>query len=119
LEPYLLDSIVEFDVCNQSLAYTTTGSATDGFFGLDLTLENKVLLSKIMILGWLSRNIQETLQMQNFITDRDFKTFSAAQNLSAKVELYNMKREEVNQAITDYGYRHNSWTDWRNQNFST
>ena len=117
VEPYLFDSIVDFDVCTQTLTYTASTEDVEGFFTETLTMENKVLLSQIMVLGWLSNNIQNVLQMQNFITDRDFKTFSAAQNLSARRDLLNTKREEVSQKLVDYGMRHNDWTDWKNQDF--
>jgi hypothetical protein len=117
VEPWLFDSIVDFDVCTQDLTYTASTDDVEGVFTETLTLENKVILSQLMVLGWLSNNIQTVLQMQNFITDRDFKTFSAAQNLSARRDLYNTKREEVSQKLVDYGMRHNDWTDWKNQNF--
>lgn len=117
IEPWLFDAVVDFDVCTQPLTYTVSGSAIEGSFSEDLTLENKVLLSQLMVLGWLSNNISNVLQMQNFITDRDFKTFSAAQNLSARRDLYNTKREEVSQKLVDYGLRHNDWTNWKLQEF--
>jgi hypothetical protein len=117
VEPWLFDSIVDFDVCTQDLTYTASTEDVEGVFTETLTLENKVILSQLMVLGWLSNNIQNVLQMQNFITDRDFKTFSAAQNLSARKDLYNTKREEVSQKLVDYGMRHNAWSEWKLGNF--
>jgi hypothetical protein len=119
IEPYLLDSIQEFDVCDQVLDYTVSGSATDGVFSLDLTMENKIVLSQLMILSWLARDIQNIIQMNNHITDRDFKTFSASQNLTAKRDYYNLKREELSQRLVNYSFKKNNWADWRNQDFAT
>jgi hypothetical protein len=118
VEPWLLDSIVEFDVCDQVLNYTpSTGSAVEGSFSLDLSLENKLMLSQMMVKYWLAKEISDVLQMQNFVTDKDFKTFSSAQNLKAKQDYYNTKREEISQLIVNYGYKKNDWADWRNQTF--
>ena len=120
LEPWLLDSIIEFnEICTQDLTYVPCSGLIEGYFSEDLTLENKIILSQLMVIAWLAKTIQNLTQISNFITDRDFKTFSAAQNLSAKKDLYNAKREEVSQILTNYGYRHNSWSNWQNQNFGT
>jgi hypothetical protein len=52
------------------------------------------------------------------VTDRDFKSFSAAQNLMAKKEYLIIKTEEIDKLLSDYQYRHVPWTDWQNQVFS-
>jgi hypothetical protein len=67
---------------------------------------------------WLAKTVQDILQMNNSLQDRDFKTFSQAQNLQAKQKLYNLKREEISQRLSEYGYKNNVWQDWRNQNFN-
>ena len=118
VEPWLLSSIVEFDVCNQSLDYTVTSGSAEGEFTETLTLKNKIILSQILTLYWLEKSIQETLQMQNLIQDKDFKMFSQAQNLDAKRQLYNNKREEISQILVNYGYANTLWSDWRNQDFA-
>jgi len=118
LEPWLLNSIVEFDICNQSLAYTVSGSATEGSFSVILSLENQLILALLMSKYWLAKSVQDILQMNNSLQDRDFKTFSQAQNLQTKQALYNSKREEVSQKLAEYGYKNNVWADWRNQEFN-
>ena len=117
LEPWLLNSIVDFDICNQSLVYAVSGSATEGSFTETLNLENQLILALIMSKYWLAKTVQEILQMNNNIQDRDFKTFSQAQNLQAKQALYNLKREEVSQRLNEYSYKNNVWADWKVQNF--
>ena len=118
LEPWLLDSINDFDICTQDLTYTTTSGSAEGYFAEDLTMQHKLILSQIMVKYWLTKSVQDILQMNNFVTDHDFKTFSAAQNLSAKKDLLNSKKEEISQMLIDYGYKNNNWTDWRNQTFA-
>ncbi len=121
VEPWLLDSISYFeDFCDQSLTYTvTSGSSAEGYFAEDLTMKNKLILSKLMVKSWLQKTINDVLQMQNFVTDRDFKTFSAAQNLKAKMDYLNSLKEELSQDIMDYSYKRNNWSEWNNQIFST
>jgi hypothetical protein len=119
LEPFLLNSINEFNgICTQSLTYVTSGSASEGYFAETLTLEHQLILSNIMVKYWLAKYINSVLQMGNQIQDRDFKTYSQAQNLKAKQDYYNSKREEISQLINDYSYKYNNFDDWRNQNFN-
>jgi len=114
LQPWLLMSIDSFDdICNQSLDYNLTTQN----FTQTLTQKNKNILAQTMIKFWLQKEVQDVLQMNNLIQDKDFKTFSAAQNLSAKQEAYNAKREEISQLLVDYGYANNDWTNWKLQNF--
>jgi hypothetical protein len=119
VEPWLFDAITEFEnVCDQALTYTaTSGSVTEGVFTETLSLENKVLLSQIMVLGWMAKGNQDEIQLRNLVTDRDFRTFSPAANINARNAQYNTKREEISQLLVNYGLRKNPWSDWRNQDF--
>ncbi len=86
-------------------------------FDVTLTTKNKLILSTIMQKYWLQRDLNNVIGMKSFVSDRDFKRHSAAQNLNARRELYNMKTEEVSQMINDYGYDENDWTSWKNQDY--
>ena len=114
IEPWVLASIVEFSVCNQDLSYTPTTATEDGYFAEDLTLENKEMLATITTKYWLKKVVQDILQMNNAVTDHDFRMFSQAQNLKEKREYYNSVCEEVSQMITRYEYKYNDWTTWKN-----
>lgn len=118
VEGWLLDSIADFEnFCDQPLTYAVSGSLTEGEFTETLTMTNKLMLSRFMVKYWLQKSINDTLQMQNHVTDRDFKTFSSAQNLSAKQSYLNSLKEELSQAIIDYSYKRNDWSNWKNQIF--
>lgn len=117
LEPWLLFSIRDFNCCDQSLAYTISGSATEGYFTETLNTENKLMLARLMMKFWMEKTVQDVLQMQNFVTDRDFKTYSAAQNLKSKQDYLNSLKEELSQDLVDYAYQRNNWTNWKNQLF--
>jgi hypothetical protein len=115
MEPWLMKSVVEFNVCVPPLVYTATSGSVEGYFSDDLTFENQSILTDLMTLKWMQKNIQDILQMNNFVQDHDFKGFSNANSLDKKQANYNAKREEVSQTLVDYGYKNNPWKDWRNQ----
>lgn len=112
-EPWLMSSIVEFDVCTPPLVYTESTTTADGYFSDDLTLENKMILAEIMVKYWLQKTVQDVLQMNTFVQDHDYKTHSSAQNLESKRQYYNMKCEEVSQMLVRYEYKYNDWTTWK------
>jgi hypothetical protein len=119
LEPWLIDATTEFaPICDQDLSYIVSGSATEGYFSEILTTENKVMISKLMVKYFLAKSISDVLQFSNVVSDRDFKTFSAAQNLTAKTAYYNTKREELSQEMLEYSLRKNQWSQWNLQIFS-
>ncbi len=118
-EPWLLDAIDQISVYTPlDFTYTPSSGSSIGYFNADLSSETQNILSQIMVLYWLEREVNNILQINNFVTDRDFKTFSAAQNLTAKKEYLILKREEVDKLLSDYQYRHVPWTDWNNQTFN-
>jgi len=118
LEPWLLTSIVEFDVCDQSLSYTASSGSEEGYFDVDLTNKNQFMLAQIMVKYWLQKDIQNILQMDSILQDRSYRSFSPANNIKAKQDYYNMKCEEISQRLTNYGYADNDWVSWQNQDFS-
>ena len=113
-EPWLMAAIVEFDMCVPPLAYTESTSTDEGYFSTDLSLENKMILAEIMVKYWLQKSVQDILQMNNLVTDHDFRMFSRAQNLDSKRQYYNAKCEEISQMLIRYEYKYNDWTAWKN-----
>lgn len=121
VEPWLLRGIDQFyTTCSQSLAYTPISGSADGEFAETLTMENQLILSDFMGLFWLQKGIQDLRSLNNFIQDRDFKSFSPAQNITARTANYNSKKEELSQRLVTYGLRHNvDWNSWNNQIFNS
>lgn len=109
LSGFLMLSIPQFqEVCNQSLAHD---EETKEFTEV-LTLDNKTILSKLMVEKWLEKEVQDVNQMNLHLQDRDFKVYSESQNLREK-SLYLDKTKEYNsQSMTVYSY--NKSTDWAN-----
>lgn len=106
LSAWLIQAIPEFSICDQSLSYS--GSV----FTETLTQKNINILSLLMKKIWLEKEVDRILGMENFIQDKDFKTHSASQNMTAKQARYNMMKEEVSQKLVEYGLGDNlMWTN--------
>ena len=113
LESWLMLSIDDFDICTQSLAFTPTSGSVEGYFSEDLTQKHKNILAQLITKYWMQKEVQDILNMSNVIQDHDFKQYSQAQNLKAKMDYYNSKKEELSQLLQDYAYKNNSWSNWR------
>jgi hypothetical protein len=114
LQGFLMPAITDFDNCEQNLeVYSLTSSQ----FTATLTLKEKNILAKLMVIQWLLKEIQNVSQMNLHLNDTDFKRYSEAQNLREKSEYYNRLREIVNQDMVDYGLKNTPWTEWIAGNF--
>jgi len=121
IEPWLLKSIVEFSpVSNQILSYTCVSGSSDGYFSLDLTQENQIILAEIMQKFWLQKKLQDQRALENIVLDHDFKVHAPSPLVREKQNMYDTKREEISQLLQDYAYHNKSdWSSWWNQVFST
>ena len=70
-----------------------------------------------MIIKWLDKQINNVTQFNLLLSDTDFRRYSEAQNLTAKVSHRNQLREIVNQNMLKYSLKNTSWTDWANGNY--
>jgi hypothetical protein len=116
LQGWLMPSIVEFTnvPCNQALTFDTTTKT----FTETLSLENVMILSKLMMKYWLMKEVNDITQMRMKI-QTDYKTYSEAQNIAAKTERLIQITEECSQLLTSYSFRQINWTDWAAGNFTT
>lgn len=108
LSGWLLYAIQDFDICGQSLAYTVL---TKTFIEI-LTVENQLILARIMVRYWLAKEVQDVTQMSIHLQDRDFKTFSEAQNLREKSNHLDKVKEDISQVLVNYGLKTNDWASW-------
>lgn len=107
LEGFLVSAIQTFNVCDQSLAYSA------GAFTETLTQKNITILAKLIKRYWLEKEVADITQMNLHITDRDYKIYSEAQNLTAKKALLILEREEVSQLLVNYSLNNNvDWASW-------
>ena len=106
LQGFLMLAIAEFSKCKKDLSDRDDEEA---HFNVTLTDVEKTILSKLMHKVWLKKRISNVTQIDNPLNDRDFKTHSAAQNLNAKKEYYNVVTEECDRMISEYGYSNADW----------
>ena len=114
LQPWLLLSNNDFTNAGATLTYTTSNET----YSAVLTQEEILILAQIMVRYWMAKEVQNVLQMENVLQDKDFKRHSAAQNLKEKKELYSNKVEEVEQLLANYELKNNDWANWNNQLFN-
>jgi hypothetical protein len=113
LQGWLEIAILEFYNCDQSLAFSSTT------FTQTLTTKNQSLLARIMVKYWLTKEVQDVTQMSIHLQDRDFRTFSEAQNLAAKSDHLDKVKEDISQALVEYSLDTNDWENWYNGVFYT
>ena len=117
LSGFLMLSIPQFEeVCNQSLAHN---EETKEFTEV-LTLDNKTILSKLMVEKWLEKEVQDVNQMNLHLQDRDFKVYSESQNLKEKSLHLDKTKEYNSQTMTVYSYsKSTDWANWLSGTFYT
>jgi hypothetical protein len=114
LQGFLILSLTDFAICNQDLNDRDDTSQT---FHYDMAQDNQNILSKLMIVHWLEKEVRDVLQMRLSITDRDFKHYAEANNLNAKQSSLNILKEDADQLLIKYGLRNTNWNAWANQTF--
>lgn len=109
LQGFLILAIPDFNNCQQNLS---DRNDTIGTFNFDLTDKEKNILSDLMIIRWLLKEIQDVTQMKNILNDTDFKMYSNANNLSSKQNYLSVLREMVSQEMSNYGLKYIDWNEW-------
>lgn len=117
LSGFLMLSIPQFEeVCNQSLAHNEETKE----FTETLSLDNKTILSKLMVEKWLEKEVQDVNQMNLHLQDRDFKVYSESQNLKEKSLHLDKTKEYNSQTMTVYSYsKSTDWANWLSGTFYT
>lgn len=107
LMPFLIKAITRFDRCKKDLE---DRDDVNRVFHQDLSTDEKVILSDLMVAEWMTKEVNDIMNMKNFLQDTDFKTYSQANNLKEKRELLNEIEERVDKRITKYSYKHFDWS---------
>jgi hypothetical protein len=112
LQGFLIKAIPDFDNCVQDLQnnYDTTLNQ----FNLALTLTEQTILANLMTIKWLNKQINNVTQFNLLLNDTDFKRYSEAQNLTAKVSHRDRLREIVDHDMLKYSLKNTNWTNWQN-----
>lgn len=106
--PYITFAAGELENANSTFTITNRDDAT-AQFGFDLTDGQKVIVAKYCVIGFLTRETNDILQMKLHLQDGDFKTHAEKNNLEGKQNaLFNLK-EEVIYDVTRLGYKGFKW----------
>lgn len=112
---YVVKSIPKFYECKQNLEDVDLVTST---FTPTLTLSEKVILSDLTVIEWMTTKILDVTQLQNFLSDTDFKMYSNANNLKAKIDVQNILIERINQTTTVYSLKNINWESWNSGNYA-
>ena len=115
LTGFLVFSVSDFTVCNQSLSYDKENKE----FDITLTEENKSILAELMVEQWLAKEVQDVNQMNLHLQDRDFKVYSESQNLREKSFHLDKVKEYNSQKRTNYSFINADWSSWLSGTFYT
>ena len=107
LMPFLIKAITNFRKCKTDLE---DRDDTNKVFNQTLSTDEKVILSNLMIVEWLTKEVNDILSLRNFLQDTDFKTYSQANNLKEKRELLTTMKEMVGKQIVQYSYNNFDWS---------
>ena len=92
---------VNFDISDRDdVQYTFNSELTDG---------QQLFVAKLMVIGYLTREVNDIMQMKLHLQTGDFKTFAERNNLEGKMNLVNVLKEEANYKITKSGYKAYTW----------
>lgn len=100
LQKYLRSAIIRF---RQSKILLSRNDVTKEFDN-DLNDEEKEILSTLMILSYIQPKIVSTQNMEQRLTDREYKSFSQGKHLEEMIKLRKELQSEVSQLISEYTY---------------
>ena len=107
LMPFLIKAIINFRKCKTDLE---DRDDENRIFNQTLSTDEKVILSNLMMVEWLTKEVNDILQMRLYLQDTDFKTYSQANNLREKRELLTTMKEMVDKQIVQYSYNNFDWS---------
>src|SRR5690606_38777042 len=107
LIPFLIKAITNFRKCKTDLE---DRDDENRIFNQTLSTDEKVILSNLMMVEWLTKEVNDILQMRLYLQDTDFKTYSQANNLREKRELLTTMKEMVDKQIVQYSYNNFDWS---------
>ena len=106
LTSFLIRSIPKFRGCQADLSDREDST---GQFNIDLTETEQEILTQLMTVEWLGKEVNDLKQMQQKLNDTDFRTYSEANNLKEKNNHMNGTRERVEQMIVNYQLDNFDW----------
>lgn len=98
---YLTGAVVRFTNCNTPLDI----NSVVGEFTNELTVEEKEILSTIMLLNYITGKIMSDENLDQILSERDYAMRSQANHLSQLISLKSQIQSEVSQLLNSYSLR--------------
>lgn len=102
LTGWLVNAIPNFDGCLKDLEDRNDNTKQ---FTATLNTDEKVILSNLMIVEFLKKEVNDIRQMRQKLGDPTFRVYSEANNLKERVNLLNTMNDLVQAQITRYQYK--------------
>jgi hypothetical protein len=107
---FLVRAIPYFDNCAKDLEDRNDTTRT---FNINLTTDERVILSELMIVQWCKKEVNDIRQMELHLSDpKAFKHYAEANNLKEKRELMNTHGETADKLMLRYGQKNIDWNDF-------
>lgn len=106
--PYIKFSAGELENFDVDFSIADRDNTTHEF-NSELTDGQQLIVAKLMVIGYLTREVNDIMQMQLHLQTGDFKTFAERNNLEGKMNLVNVLKEEINYKITKSGWKAYEW----------
>lgn len=105
---FLTRAIPNFDNCKADL----TNQNEEGFIE-DLNIYEKDILADWTVIKWLDKEINDVRQITGMMQNKnEAHRYSEANLMKEKVNMREVKREEVDRKQTQYGLRNTDWKAW-------
>ena len=78
-------------------------------FDSTISIGNQLIIAKYMLIGYLSKETYNIMQMQLHLQDGDFKTYAEKNNLDGKLNALYMLKEEVGYDVKKSDYKGYEW----------
>lgn len=78
-------------------------------FNSKLSDGRQLIIAKYIMIGYLSKETHDIMQMQLHLQDGDFKTYAEKNNLDGKLNALYMLKEEVGYNVKRSGYNDFQW----------
>lgn len=106
--PYIKIASGELQICGASIDLSSRDDINKDF-GVELTDGEQLIVAKFVLIGYLSSETFNILQMQLHLQDGDFKTYAEQKNLEGKLNALNCLKEEVNYNVKVSGFTSYAW----------
>lgn len=110
LQPYFKFASGELEIADSRI--NTQRNEESCSFTSKLTDGEQLIFSKYILIGYLTKDKNDILQMRLHLQDGDFKTFAEKNMLDAKTSALEMLKEEVGWNVNKSGYKNTNIWEW-------